>query len=111
LHSYRHARRPENFNRTMTAAEKKLLEAMLERGLGVQRRKPTAKDKVESARANSAPTHLIKKVIPLLRMQRERIERQILTFERLLKVERESAARETAASATRCNSQSTNAAS
>jgi hypothetical protein len=56
LHSYRHARRPENFNRTMTAAEKKLLEAMLERGLGVQRRKPTAKDKVESARANrSAP--------------------------------------------------------
>jgi hypothetical protein len=37
------ARRPENFNRTMTAPEKKLLEAMLERGLGVQRRKPAVK--------------------------------------------------------------------
>jgi hypothetical protein len=50
------ARRPENFNRTMTPAEKKLLEAMLERGLGVQRRKPAAKNKVESARAQkSAP--------------------------------------------------------
>jgi len=37
------ARRPENFNRTMTPAEKKLLEGMLERGLGVQRKKPAAK--------------------------------------------------------------------
>jgi hypothetical protein len=34
------ARRPENFNRAMTAPEKKLLEGMLERGLGVQRKKP-----------------------------------------------------------------------
>jgi hypothetical protein len=42
----------------MTPAEKKLLEAMLERGLGVQRRKPTAKDKVESARANKSAKHL-----------------------------------------------------
>jgi hypothetical protein len=32
------ARRPENFNRAMTLPEKKLLEAMLERGLGVQRK-------------------------------------------------------------------------
>jgi hypothetical protein len=37
------ARRPENFNRVMTPAEKKLLEGMLERGLGVQRRKPAVK--------------------------------------------------------------------
>jgi len=37
------ARRPENFNRTMTTAEKKLLEGMLERGLGVQRKKPAVK--------------------------------------------------------------------
>jgi len=36
-------RRPENFNRVMTAPEKKLLEAMLERGLGVQRKKPARK--------------------------------------------------------------------
>src|ERR1019366_1284054 len=31
---------PDNFNRAMTVPEKKLLEAMLERGLGVQRKKP-----------------------------------------------------------------------
>ena len=37
------ARRPDNFNRAMTAPEKKLLEAMLERGLGVQRKKPAVK--------------------------------------------------------------------
>ncbi len=37
------ARRPENFNRAMTPPEKKLLEAMLERGLGVQRKKPAVK--------------------------------------------------------------------
>jgi hypothetical protein len=37
------ARRPDNFNRTMTAPEKKLLENMLERALGVQRKKPVAK--------------------------------------------------------------------
>ena len=36
-------RRPENFNRAMTPPEKKLLEAMLERGLGVQRKKPAPK--------------------------------------------------------------------
>jgi tetratricopeptide (TPR) repeat protein len=43
------ARRPDNFNRTMTAPEKKLLEAVLERGLGVQRRKPAARKKTEVA--------------------------------------------------------------
>jgi tetratricopeptide (TPR) repeat protein len=37
------ARRPDNFNRTMIPAEKKLLEGMLERALGVQRKKPAAK--------------------------------------------------------------------
>jgi tetratricopeptide (TPR) repeat protein len=34
---------PENFHRAMTAPEKKLLEGMLERGLGVQRKKPAVK--------------------------------------------------------------------
>jgi tetratricopeptide (TPR) repeat protein len=37
------ARRPENFNRVMTQPEKKRLEGMLERGLGVQRKKPVVK--------------------------------------------------------------------
>jgi hypothetical protein len=37
------AERPEKFNKTMVAAEKKLLQDMLERGLGVTRRKPAAK--------------------------------------------------------------------
>jgi len=36
-------RRPQNFNRVITTPEKKLLETMLERGLGVQRKKPAAK--------------------------------------------------------------------
>jgi hypothetical protein len=36
-------RRPENFNRVVTAPEKKLLEAMLERGLGVKRKRPPPK--------------------------------------------------------------------
>lgn len=40
------ARRPDNFNRAMTAPEKKLLEGVLERGLGVQRKKPAAKKTV-----------------------------------------------------------------
>jgi hypothetical protein len=37
------AERPEKFNKTMVTAEKKLLQDMLERGLGVTRRKPAAK--------------------------------------------------------------------
>ena len=37
------SRRPDNFNRAMTAPEKKLLEGMLERGLGVQRKKAATK--------------------------------------------------------------------
>jgi tetratricopeptide (TPR) repeat protein len=44
-------RRPENFNRVMTTPEKKLLEEMLERGLGVQRKKPAAR----KAPAKKAP--------------------------------------------------------
>ena len=44
------ARRPENFNRAMTPPEKKLLEAMLERGLGVQRKKPAVKKAASAAR-------------------------------------------------------------
>ena len=37
------ARRPANFNKAMTAPEKKLLESMLSRGLGVERKKPAPK--------------------------------------------------------------------
>lgn len=37
------AKRPENFNRVMKPEEKKLLEAVLESSLGVQRKKPAAK--------------------------------------------------------------------
>ena len=47
------ARRPDNFNRAMTAPEKKLLEAMLERGLGVQRKKPAVR-KARPTAKNSA---------------------------------------------------------
>lgn len=43
------ARRPENFARTMTVAEKKLLEGMLERGLGVQRKKAAVKKRAQPA--------------------------------------------------------------
>jgi hypothetical protein len=50
------ARRPENFNRTMTPPEKKLLEGMLERGLGVQRKKPAVKKTTSGAsRKKAAP--------------------------------------------------------
>ncbi len=47
------ARRPDNFNRVMTASEKKLLEAMLERGLGVQRKKPAVKKARPTARTTA----------------------------------------------------------
>jgi hypothetical protein len=48
------ARRPENFNRVMTPPEKKLLEGMLERGLGVQRKKPAVKRTVPNATQKKA---------------------------------------------------------
>lgn len=47
------ARRPDNFNRAMTQPEKKLLESMLERGLGVQRKKPAVKKARASTRNTS----------------------------------------------------------
>jgi hypothetical protein len=49
------AKRPDNFNRVMTAPEKKLLEGMLERGLGVQRKKPAAKKPAAKKTAPAAP--------------------------------------------------------
>ena len=49
------ARRPENFNRAMTPPEKKLLEGMLERGLGVQRKKPAVKKAAPRATQRTAP--------------------------------------------------------
>jgi tetratricopeptide (TPR) repeat protein len=52
------ARRPDNFNRTMTVPEKKLLEAMLERGLGVQRKKATVK---KAARVGAVKKKAVRK--------------------------------------------------
>jgi len=49
------ARRPENFNRAMTVPEKKLLEATLERALGVQRKKPAVKKAAPKAPRKRAP--------------------------------------------------------
>jgi tetratricopeptide (TPR) repeat protein len=49
------ARRPDNFNRTMTPPEKKVLESMLERGLGVQRKKPAAKKTAPKAPKKRVP--------------------------------------------------------
>jgi hypothetical protein len=49
------ARRPENFNRVMAASEKKMLEGMLERGLGVQRKKPVKKKIAAKAPQKRAP--------------------------------------------------------
>ncbi len=46
--------RPENFNRTMVAAEKKLLEEMLERGLGVKRKTAATKKSATKAPAKKA---------------------------------------------------------
>jgi tetratricopeptide (TPR) repeat protein len=62
------ARRPDNFNRTMTTAEKKFLEATLERGLGVQRKKPSPKKAPAPKVKNSAPdTRVAAKRMPLRR--------------------------------------------
>jgi len=58
-------RRPENFNRVMTAPEKKLLEGMLERGLGVQRKKPAAQKSAAKKQApKKAATKAAKKPAP-----------------------------------------------
>ena len=51
------SKRPENFNRVMVAPEKKLLEGMLERGMGVKRKKPAVKKAgaVKAAKKRAAP--------------------------------------------------------
>jgi hypothetical protein len=48
------AERPEKFNRTMVAAEKKLLQDILERGLGVARRKPAERKPATKPAAKKA---------------------------------------------------------
>lgn len=48
------AERPEKFNRTMVAAEKKLLQDILERGLGVARRKPAERKTAAPAAKKTA---------------------------------------------------------
>jgi hypothetical protein len=45
------AKRPDNFNRVMTQPEKKLLEALLEKGLGVQRKKAAPKKQAAKKKA------------------------------------------------------------
>jgi tetratricopeptide (TPR) repeat protein len=52
------ARRPETFNRAMLPPEKKMLEAMLERGLGVQRKKPATKKTAPKTAKKTAPKPL-----------------------------------------------------
>ena len=60
------ARRPENFNRSMTVPEKKLLEGMLERGLGVQRKKPAVrKTAVKKAALKKVAKPAVKKAAPV----------------------------------------------
>jgi hypothetical protein len=50
------AERPPNFNRVMQAAEKKLLERMLEEALGVARKKPAPRKTAPAKRtAKPAP--------------------------------------------------------
>lgn len=49
------SRRPDNFNRTVTPPEKKLLEATLERGLGVQRKKPAPRKKAAPTTDKKGP--------------------------------------------------------
>jgi tetratricopeptide (TPR) repeat protein len=62
-------RRPENFNRVMLASEKKLLEEMFERGMGVKRKKPAARKTATKKQATKkAPA---KKRAPLKRTYRE----------------------------------------
>jgi tetratricopeptide (TPR) repeat protein len=46
--------RPENFNRVMQPSEKKLLEQMLEQGLGIKRRQPAARKKPAARKAPAA---------------------------------------------------------
>jgi len=57
------SRRPDKFVKTVTMAEKKLLEEILERSLGVQRRKPVAKKTAAATKKKAAPkkTTLTKK--------------------------------------------------
>ncbi len=56
------AERPEKFTKTVTPAEKKLLEEMLERSLGVTRRKPAVKR--APAVKKAAPKAAVKKAVP-----------------------------------------------
>jgi tetratricopeptide (TPR) repeat protein len=49
------ARRPADFNRVMTQPEKKLLEGMLERGLGVQRKTAAKKTVPKTTQKKAAP--------------------------------------------------------
>jgi hypothetical protein len=61
------AERPEKFTKVVTAAEKKLLQDMLERGLGVTRRKPAtpkAPRKKAAAPAKRKKRALVKKRLP-----------------------------------------------
>jgi hypothetical protein len=58
------AQRPDKFNKVMTAAEKKILEELLERSLGVARKKPATKKattKKTSAKKTPAPRKRVAK--------------------------------------------------
>jgi hypothetical protein len=72
------ARRPDNFNRVMTSAEKKILEAMLERGLGVQRQKRVAKSPI--AKKAVAKKAAVKKAAPVKKAKRPPARRDTELF-------------------------------
>ena len=55
------AERPAEFNKVMLPAEKKLLEAMLEKGLGVSRRKPAVKKAVAAKKSPAVKKPAAKK--------------------------------------------------
>ena len=59
------AKRPDNFNRVMTLPEKKLLEAMLEKGLGVQRKKAAPKKQVARKKAPVAERERTRRSVSL----------------------------------------------
>jgi hypothetical protein len=58
------AKRPDNFNRVMTQPEKRLLEALLEKGLGVQRKKAAAKKPAAKKKAPEGARKVKTKRLP-----------------------------------------------
>ncbi len=70
------AKRPDNFNRAVLAPEKRILEEMLERALGVQRKKPTLKKKAATTgELKKAP--VTKKAVPVKAVRPRRSQKEV----------------------------------